>query len=63
LRVVRPDLPPDLLRERGEREDVDAGGLEVVGDVREFLADGVDEPVVLAVDGVGVGLVVDRAGS
>jgi hypothetical protein len=26
LRVVRPGLPPDLLREAGEREDIVAGG-------------------------------------
>jgi hypothetical protein len=33
LGVVRPDLAPDLLGQRGEREDVRAGGLEVLGDL------------------------------
>ena len=36
-RVVRPDLAPDLLRERGEGEHVGAGTFEVLGDVGEFL--------------------------
>ena len=34
LRVVGPDLPPDRLRERGEGQDVGAGGVEVAGDLR-----------------------------
>ena len=58
--IVRPDLPPELLREAGEREDVRAGGVEVLGDRGQLLGEGVDEPVELGVHGVGVGLVVDR---
>ena len=58
--VVRPDLAPDLLGERGERQDVGAGVLEVLGDGGELLVQGVDDPVELGVHGVGVGLVVDR---
>ena len=58
--VVGPDLAPDLLGERGEGEDVGAGGLEVVGDGGELLGQGVDDPVELGVHRLGVGLVVDR---
>src|SRR3712207_3383838 len=32
LRVVRPDLAPDLLRERGERQHVRVSGVEVLSD-------------------------------
>ena len=37
LRVVRPDLAPDLLGERGERQQVGAGGLEVLGGLRQLV--------------------------
>ena len=60
LRVVRPDLAPDLLGEAGEREHVGAGAVEIVGDRGELVGQGVQDPVVLSVHGVGVGLVVDR---
>ena len=36
LRVVRPDLAPELTRERGEREQVVAGVVEVFGRVGEL---------------------------
>ena len=58
--VVRPDLSPDLLREGGEGEDVRADFLEVLGDRRELLVQGIDDSVELGVHGLGVGLVVDR---
>jgi len=58
--VVRPDLAPDLLREPGEREQVRAGGVEVIVDLGQFARDGVQELVVLGLDVAGVGLVVDR---
>ena len=38
--VVRPDLAPDLLGERGEGEDVVAGAVEVVGNRGELLGSG-----------------------
>jgi hypothetical protein len=38
--VVGPDLAPDGLGERGEREQVRAGGLEVVGDLGQLVGDG-----------------------
>ena len=50
-----------VLGEAGEREDVGAGGVEVVGDGGELVGDVVQEPVELGVDGVGVGLVVDAS--
>jgi hypothetical protein len=59
-KVVGPDLPPDLLGEGGEREQVGAGCLEVVGDLGELVRDGVQEPVELGVDGLDVDLVEDR---
>ena len=57
--IVRPDLAPDLLREGGEREQVGPGGVEMVGDGREFVGQRVEDPVVLGVHRSGVGLVVD----
>lgn len=45
LRVVGPDLAPDLFRVDGEREDVGAGGVEVLGDGGELLAQGLDDAV------------------
>jgi hypothetical protein len=58
--VVGPDLTPDLLGERGECEHVGAGGFEVIGDLGQFLGEGLDEPVELGVHGARAGLVVDR---
>ena len=60
VRVVRPDLPPQVLRIGGERQDVGPGVLEVGRDGGEFVGQGVDDAVELSVDGVGVGLVIDR---
>jgi hypothetical protein len=57
--VVGPDLPPDLFGKGRERQDVGAGGLQVLGDGGELAGQGVQDPVVLGVDRVGVGLVVD----
>ena len=58
--IVRPDLAPHLLRERGERQQVRPGAVEVLGHPRELLAQRVEDPVELGVHGRGVGLVVDR---
>ena len=33
LGVVRPDLAPDLLGERGERQQVSTGVFEMIGDL------------------------------
>ena len=41
--VVRPDLTPDLPRDSGEREQVRAGGVEVVLDLGQLGRDGVQE--------------------
>jgi hypothetical protein len=41
LGVVRPHLAPELAGERGERQHVGAGGVEVRGHLRELLAQGV----------------------
>lgn len=54
---VRPDLTPDLLGEPGERQDVDAGGVEVLGHLRQLLRHAVEDPVELGVNAGGVGLV------
>jgi hypothetical protein len=58
--VVGPDLAPDLPGEGGEGEYVGAGLVEVLGHGGELVAQGVEDPVVLGVDGLGVGLVIDR---
>jgi hypothetical protein len=50
LRIVRPDLPPELFREAGEGQDVGAGGVQVLSDLAQLAGDSVDEPVVLGVD-------------
>lgn len=58
--VVGPDLPPDLLGERAEVEDVGAGVLEVVSDNEQLADDGVANVVELGVHHLGVGLGLDR---
>jgi hypothetical protein len=61
LGVVGPDLAPDLLRKRGEREHVGAGGLEMVNHGGQPVGQHVEHPVELLVHGLSVGMVVDRA--
>ena len=56
--VVRPDLSPHFFRERGEGEDVGAGGFEVVGYGGELPGESINDPVELGIHSVGVGLVV-----
>jgi hypothetical protein len=56
LRVVGPDF----LRESRERQDVRAGFVEVGRDLRELLAEAVEDPAELGADRVGAGLVIDR---
>src|SRR3954454_4523660 len=58
--IVAPDLPPDLLGEGGEGQHVGAGGLQVLGDSRQLVGQGVEDPIELGVHGGGVGLLVDR---
>jgi len=58
--VVGPDLAPDLLGERREREDVGPGLFEVVSHRGKLLGQGVDDAVELGVHPGGVGLVVYR---
>lgn len=60
LRIVGPDLAPQAFGEGREREDVLAGGFEVVRDLGQFLGQGVQDPVELGVHAGGVGLVIDR---
>ncbi len=57
--VVRPDLPPDILGERGEGEDALAGVLEMLRHAGQLLCEGVGDAVELGLDRCGVGLVVD----
>jgi hypothetical protein len=47
--VVGPHLPPDLLREGRERQD-GAGLVEVGRDLRELLAQAVEDPAELGAD-------------
>jgi hypothetical protein len=54
-------LAPDLARVGGEREQVGAGGVEVLGGVGEPLGQRGDHPVELGMHGLGVGLVEDGA--
>ena len=49
LGVVRPDLAPDVAGEHGERQHVAASSVEVVGDARELVGEGVEDPVELGV--------------
>ena len=37
LGVVRPDLAPDLLGKRGERQQIRAGGFEVIGNLGQLV--------------------------
>jgi hypothetical protein len=36
-RISKPDLAPDLLGERGDRQQLIARGIEVFGDLGEFV--------------------------
>jgi hypothetical protein len=54
-------LAPDLARVGGEREQVGAGGVEVLGGVGEPLGQRGDDPVELGMHRFGVGLVEDGA--
>ena len=60
LGVVGPDLSPDLFGEGGERQQICAGIIEVLGDFGELVGQGVDDPIILGSNGLRVGLVVDR---
>src|SRR4051794_33994507 len=53
--VVRPDLAPQVPGERGERQHVGAGGVEVVVHLGQLHRDGVQQLVVLGVHRRGVG--------
>ena len=55
---VRPDLFPQLLRERGEREDVRPGRVEVAEGLRELVFESVKDQVELGVHRVGIELVI-----
>jgi hypothetical protein len=55
--------PTSRIRESRPGEDahdVDSGGVQVLSDLGELARHGVEEAVVLGVDGGGVGLVIDR---
>jgi hypothetical protein len=60
-RAVRPELPPVLLRESGEGEQVGHRLLDYRGCLGEADLELVDDPSVLLVDGLAVGLGEDRA--
>ena len=59
LGVVRPDLAPDLLGERGERQQVRAGVFEVLCDFGELVGQRVDDPIILCSNRLRIGLVED----
>ncbi|SQD97456.1 hypothetical protein FMEAI12_4110031 [Parafrankia sp. Ea1.12] len=59
LRVRGPDLPPDLPRVGGEREEIRFRVGEMVGNLREFLGECIDDPVELHAD-LSRGGVVER---
>jgi len=58
LRVVAPNLPPQLLGVDGEGEDVRPGLLEVFGDLGQLVGERLDDPVELGVHRRRVGLVI-----
>ena len=60
LGVVGPDLPPQLLGERSERQHVGPGRLEVIHDGGQLVGQRVEYAVELVVHRGCVGLVVDR---
>jgi len=59
LRVVAPDLAPDLAGEGGERQDVVAGLVQVRGGLRELRLESGHDLGVLGADRGGVGLLED----
>jgi hypothetical protein len=59
LRVVRPDLPPDLAGEGGECRQLVLGGVEVFGGLGELGLQGVEDVPHLSLDRLGVGLLED----
>ena len=59
--LLRPDLPPVLLGEGGEGQDVGRGADQHVGRVGEALGELLDHPGVLGQDLFVVGLLEDRA--
>jgi len=61
LGTVRPDLPPDLVWERGEGQQVRFRLVEVGRCFRELGLERVDDLLGLVVDRVGVGLFEDGA--
>ena len=61
--VVGPDLPPHVVGERGEGEQVLSSVTEVVGDLGQPAFGVLQQPVELGVDGVCGGLVIDAAGA
>ena len=61
--VVRPDLAPHVVGERGEGEQVLAGIAEVLSDLGQAVLRVLQQPVELGVDGVCGGLVIDAAGA
>src|SRR5260370_15011680 len=44
--LFKPDLSPDLLGERGERQQVRPSLLEVGGDLRELVSQCTDDPII-----------------
>ena len=50
LWVAGADLPPDRFGERGEGQDVAAGGVQMRGDLGQFFFQGVEDPGELGVD-------------
>ena len=60
LGVVRPNLAPDLFGERGERQQLGAGTIEVLGHLRKFVRQRVEHPIILGHNRFSVRLIEDR---
>jgi hypothetical protein len=58
VRVVRPDLPPQVRRVGGERQDVGSSLLEVGYDGGKLVGQRVHDPLELGLHGISIGLVV-----
>ena len=57
--VIRPDLGPHVPRERGERQDLGPGAIEVIMDCWQLGLDVVQQTVELGVDTGCIRLVID----
>jgi hypothetical protein len=54
--LLEPDLEPDLLRKRGEGQQLGAGRVEVFGHFGELVSQGVEDAIILGHNRFGAAL-------